>query len=275
MSLIGNYTVLNKFGRWLAGGTAAFAAGIGSNQSERLSNWQMQSNWLKFGLQDRSGGSGVVVKLASKPNGYYPSGAWALPVTAGSMASYALVNGSGTLTPPNLAGGLNAVATITGAGAITNAGLGLIVSMVATLVGAGAITNANLNAVVGAIATLSGAGNVTAATATGIASPSATLTGSGIISSAVLSANGDMSAFIKSYGDLTPDNLAQYVWNLALEGGVTAEQLMRLMSAALAGKVSGASGTTVTIRDINDTVDRIVATVDTSGDRTAVTLNSN
>ena len=43
------------------------------------------------------------------------------------------------------------------------------------------------------------------------------------------------------------------------------------MLAALVGKLSGAATTTVTIRDVNDTKNRIIATVDADGNRTAVT----
>ena len=46
---------------------------------------------------------------------------------------------------------------------------------------------------------------------------------------------------------------------------------LRLILSALVGKLSGAPGTTITIRDINDQIDRIVATVDSNGNRTAVT----
>lgn len=59
-----------------------------------------------------------------------------------------------------------------------------------------------------------------------------------------------------------------------VETGVTPRQCFRLMLAGLAGKVSGASGTTVTIRDTNDTKNRIIATVDSSGNRSAVTLDA-
>lgn len=58
-----------------------------------------------------------------------------------------------------------------------------------------------------------------------------------------------------------------------IETGLTPRQAMRLEIAALLGKLSGAGSNTIAIRDINDTVDRIVATVDSFGDRTAVTTN--
>jgi hypothetical protein len=62
-------------------------------------------------------------------------------------------------------------------------------------------------------------------------------------------------------------------WSVTLEGTYTAADLVRLMSAALAGKISGAGTPTVTIRDVSDTEDRIVATVDANGNRTAVTTS--
>lgn len=58
-----------------------------------------------------------------------------------------------------------------------------------------------------------------------------------------------------------------------VETGVTPRQGFRLMLAALAGKLSGAATTTITVRDTNDTTDRIVATVDAAGNRSALTLN--
>lgn len=57
-----------------------------------------------------------------------------------------------------------------------------------------------------------------------------------------------------------------------IETGYSLAQAMRLMFSALCAKCSGLSGTTATFRDVNDTTNRIVATVDSSGDRTAVTL---
>lgn len=56
-----------------------------------------------------------------------------------------------------------------------------------------------------------------------------------------------------------------------VEGAFTLRQAMRLILAASAGKVSGAGTSSITIRDINDTVDRITAEVDASGNRAAVT----
>jgi hypothetical protein len=59
-----------------------------------------------------------------------------------------------------------------------------------------------------------------------------------------------------------------------IESSVTMEQALRLMLAALAGKLSGAPGGPIVIRDVNDTKDRITATVDANGNRTAVTTDA-
>jgi hypothetical protein len=63
---------------------------------------------------------------------------------------------------------------------------------------------------------------------------------------------------------------ATEIWNSQLEGLYTAKEIMRLMAAALAGKISGAEGTNVKIRDLNDTTDRIDATVDSNGNRLSI-----
>ena len=58
-----------------------------------------------------------------------------------------------------------------------------------------------------------------------------------------------------------------------VEGTTTVRQMLRGYAAALLGKASGLATTTATFRDIDDSKDRIVATVDANGNRTAVTLD--
>jgi len=59
-----------------------------------------------------------------------------------------------------------------------------------------------------------------------------------------------------------------------IETNRTVRQGLRLMLAALAGKASGMATTTAVFRDTNDTKDRISATVDADGNRSAVTLDA-
>ncbi len=56
--------------------------------------------------------------------------------------------------------------------------------------------------------------------------------------------------------------------------GYTLEETLKLCLAALSGKLSGAATTTITIRAADDSADRITATVDSDGNRSAVTLNA-
>lgn len=58
-----------------------------------------------------------------------------------------------------------------------------------------------------------------------------------------------------------------------VETGWTLRQALRVILAAVAGKLSGAATSTATIRNVGDDKNRIVATVDTDGNRTAVTYD--
>lgn len=56
-----------------------------------------------------------------------------------------------------------------------------------------------------------------------------------------------------------------------IEGSITLKGALRLALSALTGKASGGGTTTISFRDTDDTKARITATVDSSGNRTAVT----
>lgn len=66
-------------------------------------------------------------------------------------------------------------------------------------------------------------------------------------------------------------NIAAAVHDYTVEDGQSFDEMFRVQHSALAGKVSGANTTTERFRDIADTKDRIVYTVDANGNRTAVT----
>lgn len=55
--------------------------------------------------------------------------------------------------------------------------------------------------------------------------------------------------------------------------GYSLEETLKLCLAALAGKLSGAATTTIMIRAADDSKTRITATVDSNGNRTAITLD--
>jgi len=74
---------------------------------------------------------------------------------------------------------------------------------------------------------------------------------------------------------LTPQDITNIVDALfakVIENGETFEQQLKLIRAEAAGKVA-VSGSTVTFRDAADSKDRITATVDSNGQRTAITTD--
>ena len=60
------------------------------------------------------------------------------------------------------------------------------------------------------------------------------------------------------------------IWDEPIEGSTTARQSQRLQNAVLGGKLSGGGTSTETMRDLADTKDRVVASVDSAGNRTAL-----
>lgn len=75
-------------------------------------------------------------------------------------------------------------------------------------------------------------------------------------------------------GGATATEIADAVHAKAVDAGVDLSGAMRLILAALVGKVSGAEGTTITFRSLADDRNRIVATVDANGNRTSIVFDA-
>lgn len=127
---------------------------------------------------------------------------------------------------------------------------------------------------------LSGLGSMSAyatATATGYAKATrlrnspmyATATATTLMGPMKARANMFMHGKVNELGQ---DDVTGAVLDAPVEGALTLRQLVRIMSAAVAGKVS-VSGNTVTFRDLNDSKDRMVSTTDSNGQRTAITVD--
>jgi len=224
------------------------------------------------------GGAGTVsggvgnAKTAAVPNGYEPPYCWILARKGGGLSAYNTIEGTGSLTITALSLGKDLGAALTGSGTISAADLALIVSMAAALSGSGDISAATLQTVSGLIASLDGSGDISAAALSLIVSLEADLLAAGDIS-ATLSGFAVMSADIVVTGTgLSTANVGAAVWAELLEGSYSAEQMMRLLAAVLAGKSSG-HPTSPVFRSLDDTADRVSGTVDASGNRTAVVLN--
>lgn len=73
--------------------------------------------------------------------------------------------------------------------------------------------------------------------------------------------------------DVTND-LVNSILSASVEAGLDLKSAIRLLAAVSAGKISGAPGPTITIRNVGDTKDRVTATVDVDGNRTAITYDT-
>ena len=260
--LVGNYSVLQKSpGRFIAGSATSAESQVRSNFNKSGSNRN------RFYVDQTT----VALALYAVPTGTYPQIAWVLPQVAGQIASTQPIQGAGTQTG-NLAGGLNAEAGLTGSGDITSAVAQLIISMAANLAGDGTVSAADLRGFLQAAANLSGSGSLTAAAAA-LAWMSAATDGSGTITNATPYATGSLSADIFSFSALTPEGISNAVWAKIIEAGYSASDLLQLITASAAGKLSGAPGSPIQITGVDGSTVRINATVDGSGNRTAVTYN--
>lgn len=105
----------------------------------------------------------------------------------------------------------------------------------------------------------------------------AALTSGRIDASVGAMAAGVVTASAVATGAIDADALAadavDEILDEVVEGSLTMRQVLRLVLSALAGKAAGGGTTTVTFRDNADSKNRISATVDASGNRTAVTLD--
>jgi hypothetical protein len=99
------------------------------------------------------------------------------------------------------------------------------------------------------------------------------VTVSGVQDANIIQVSGEPVNINSFSSSLTTNQIADAVWDSVMDSGFSAEETMKIILASLAGKLSGAAGTTIRIRDVNDTKDRIVATVDSDGNRLSVTLD--
>ena len=71
----------------------------------------------------------------------------------------------------------------------------------------------------------------------------------------------------------TASEVADAVHDEVIEGTLTSRQLMRIFLSVLAGLTTGGGTVTVNFRDLADSKNRIIVTVDVNGNRTAITLD--
>ena len=261
MALIGNYNVISKSPLRFMSGTSISGDRSAFNQSGM--------NRSKFFSMPQ---------VSAVPNGYAPGYSWVSPQKGGGMASYRQLSAACSITAASLAAARNAVAELAASMATTNADMGLIANLEAALSAAIVASNALLAAVAGMSATgLSAAIEATNAAMGAVVSMVSALSAQGAFTNAANFATANISADISSTTVLSPQSLANAVWEQALEGSLTSTEVMRLLLSVATGKTDivdlGGGAATVTFRDVGDSKNRVTATM-AGSERAAVLLNA-
>lgn len=205
------------------------------------------------------------------PNGYN-MGALLLPLKAGGMSSY----NPETLQLVRQSADAKMGRNLQGSAVLTlvkdNAQADQIVSLVAS--GSLSLVKSEAGLTAGIEAEASGSIDFSSSAILGGIIPVTASSSIAVSPSVALSAKAFMEAEAGGATPLSPEGLSiELLDNQDIETGFSLRESMRLMLATLAGELSGAPGTTITIRNVGDTKDRIVATVDSNGNRSALTYD--
>lgn len=227
------------------------------------------------GLTAFGGVAGTLISLVAASSALSGSSSMAGSV-AGALQALANFAGTGNLSP-SMAGKLEIIAGLVASGGV-NGTPSAVWKMVGNLVAVGqfdAAIKALGNAGAGVIGTGNLAGNPQAkAFISGDVKVTGDMLTTSNVAESVWSALATSYNGAGTYGQLLGNvGAGSNPWQTIIESGITAEQVMRILMASAAGKLSGAPGEPVTIRDVADTKNRITATVDSAGNRTAITLD--
>ena len=258
MALIGNRSVLLKSpGRFLSGTIASIERNNFSTAGQIANRFQSLSRIF-----------------AGIPSGHLPPSSWSMARTAGALS--AINEATFALTPDalNLAEGRNIAGDTSFTFTLPNADLQLVVSAdgsaTFTFSQSGALAGA-LDAAGSATATFTVGAATLGALIDAIAAATFALTGT-----ATPTAIGTLAGDITPFTELSPENLANAVWTRIIESGFTAEEIMRLLASVAVGKTDiDTSGIdpVVTFRDLDDTKDRVTATM-LGSERATVVLDA-
>jgi hypothetical protein len=216
------------------------------------------------------------LQTTSIPAGGAPHAAYVWPYVAGGMSA---ANSTDTVASLTGTAALIRGGPMSGTGSMsftsTGANLRLTVGLAGTSTITMSSTGANLRLTIG----LSGTGSWTF---TGTSSLAMIVPFSGTGTVATITGTSDLKGLLSLKGswtpftELSPENLANAVWQYLIEGNYTAEQAMRLLTAVAAGTTTivdlGGGLAEVTFDGIDGTPNRVVADM-TNSERTSVTLD--
>jgi len=201
------------------------------------------------------------------PSGHLHPSSWVMPQKPGGLSAHNNAVGVAVFTG-SIAAGRNIAGTFDGLAAFSGTGQ-LVVSGVGSFAGVAAFSG-NVTAALNATGTFAG---VAAFSGSVLAKGNILGTFAGEASFvAIRYATGSMSGSFAPAITLEAQGFSQYLMDQEdIETGLTFREALRLIAAATAGTLSGGGSSTVTIKSaVDDTKDRIVATVDSQGNRTAI-----
>jgi hypothetical protein len=167
------------------------------------------------------------------------------------------------------------IASVTGAvGSVTGNVGGNVAGSVGSVTGA-------VGSVTGAVASVTGniGGNVTGTVASVVGNVGGNVVGSvasvtGNVGGNVVGSVGSVTTVSDKTGYSLSAAGVDAVLDDVVEGSLTLRHFIRLIGAAVLGELSGAATTTIVVRDASDTKTRITATVDSDGNRSAMSLDA-
>jgi hypothetical protein len=203
-----------------------------------------------------------ISEKAGFPNGATHPYSWSLGIKAGGLSAYNSSNiafsaAASILSVQTMDATSSIVFTVDGA-------LGLVIQL-------GSTSSITFTATVDldGIALMDGASSIVFSSATDLSNLTS-LVGTGTIT---FSSSTDLTGIASLEGTsggaeaLSAEGLAAAVWGRAVEGGYTAEEILRILAAVAAGNATSLEGAAPVFRDLEDTKNRIEATY-SSGTRT-------
>lgn len=255
--LLGNYSVLNKSPlRFFGGSTVSPQVGVRSNFNTSGSARN------RFYVDQRT----TALSLYSVPEGTYAGKAWLLPQKSGAISGqnsvFMTFGGVGS-------GALGKAAAGTGTVTFSLSGLGGLISSASGTCGIAFTASGGLFASKAASGTaniaLSSTGAITGLGHTGGSA------GTALACAWAPYAIGWLGGTTAESG-LTPNGIANAVWQKVIEAGFTADQILRILAAQAAGAATGLEGSNPQFIGLDGTTTRIDGSY-SAGTRTIDSLN--
>lgn len=268
-----------KFGTSVGGApTSLLGSPVVSVYKSNSTTQSVAGVTLSVDFDSLTGLNHVRITTASDGTFYATAGDFQVVVTVGTVAGVSI---AGTIVGSFSIGNrsVSAIKTKTdflpSATAGSAGGLFIAGTNAATTITSG-LTTTFTGSLTGSVASVSGAvGSVTGAVGSVTGNVGGNVVGSvGSVTGAVGSVTSGVTlgANAITAAALNADAVDEIIDETIGDGTLTVRQALRIIVAALAGEISGAGTDTVTVRNVADSANVIVATVDEDGNRLALTV---